>query len=211
MLFSTYRQGGQLCQYRRCPPSRRVHTQHRPFNSLLRRCLRCKNQIRSIRAERRRRNYPSRAYRSWRKLALHPFQMPEPTGFEDGSVRMGKRGHIDHLALKVDDEEELAGSQATSGEGRRFRWDRYRFRRHRLVTFKDPDGMEGEVARWTDSKRVLGFEERKRELSRSELPASIPLTADARNPDRIAVHGADRPGRRYGRRKWQRRWGCDGR
>ncbi len=40
-------------------------------------------------------------------FALHPFQMPEPTGFEDGSVRMGKRGHIDHLALKVDDEESL--------------------------------------------------------------------------------------------------------
>ncbi|WP_246647140.1 hypothetical protein [Rhizobium laguerreae] len=34
----------------------------------------------------------------------------------------------------------------------------------RLVTFKDPDGTEGEVARWTDSRRVLGFEERKREL-----------------------------------------------
>lgn len=27
----------------------------------------------------------------------------------------------------------------------------------RLVTFRDPDGMEGEVARWTDSKRVLGL------------------------------------------------------
>lgn len=94
-------------------------------------------------------------------FALHPFRMPEPTGYEHGSMQMGKRGH---LALKVDDEEclqevrqrlvKVGASDGTITD----------FGAVRIVTFKDPDGVEGEVARWTDNKRVLGFEERKREL-----------------------------------------------
>lgn len=97
-------------------------------------------------------------------FALHPFQMPEPTGFEDGSMQMGKRGHIDHLALKVDDEERLQEIrrrlvQAGASEG-----TITDFGVVRLVNFKDPDGMEGEVARWTEADRVLGFDERKQEL-----------------------------------------------
>lgn len=97
-------------------------------------------------------------------FALHPFQMPEPTGYEDGSMQMGKRGHIDHLALKVDDEEclqEVRRRLVKAGASDGTITD---FGAIRLVAFKDPDGMEGEVARWTNSKRVLGFEERKREL-----------------------------------------------
>jgi catechol 2,3-dioxygenase-like lactoylglutathione lyase family enzyme len=97
-------------------------------------------------------------------FALHPFQMPEPTGYEDGSMQMGKRGHIDHLALKVDDEaglQEIRRRLVKAGASDGTITD---FGAIRLVTFRDPDGMEGEVARWTDSKRVLRFDERKREI-----------------------------------------------
>lgn len=97
-------------------------------------------------------------------FALHSFQMPEPTGYEDGSMQMGKRGHIDHLALNVDDEvrlQEVRRRLVKAGASDGTITD---FGAIRLVTFRDPDGMEGEVARWTDSKRVLGFDERKREM-----------------------------------------------
>jgi catechol 2,3-dioxygenase-like lactoylglutathione lyase family enzyme len=40
-------------------------------------------------------------------FSLHPFQMPSPTGYEAGSTEMGKRGHIDHLALRVANEDRL--------------------------------------------------------------------------------------------------------
>ncbi len=97
-------------------------------------------------------------------FALHPFQMPEPTGFEAGSMQMGKRGHIDHLALKVDSEEKLQEIrrrlvQAGASDG-----TITDFGAVRLVNFEDPDGMEGEVARWTGSRDVLGFEDRKQEF-----------------------------------------------
>ncbi|RWP37242.1 VOC family protein [Mesorhizobium sp.] len=97
-------------------------------------------------------------------FALHPFQMPEPTGYEDGSMQMGKRGHIDHLALKVHDEECLQEVRRRLVKASASDGTITDFGAVRLVTFKAPDGMEGEVAWWTDSKRVLGFEERKREL-----------------------------------------------
>ncbi|WP_287344489.1 hypothetical protein [Mesorhizobium sp.] len=79
-------------------------------------------------------------------FALHPFQMPEPTGYEDGSMQMGKRGHIDHLALKVHDEEclqEVRRRRVKAGASDGTITD---FGAVRLVTFKDPDGREGEVA-----------------------------------------------------------------
>jgi catechol 2,3-dioxygenase-like lactoylglutathione lyase family enzyme len=96
-------------------------------------------------------------------FALHPFQMPEPTGYEGGSMQMGKRGHIDHLALKVDDEEHLQEIRRRLVKAGASDGTITDFGAIRLVSFKDPDGMEGEVARWTDSKLVLGFHERKQE------------------------------------------------
>jgi hypothetical protein len=69
-----------------------------------------------------------------------------------------------HLALKVHDEECLQEVRRRLVKASASDGTITDFGAVRLVTFKDPDGMEGEVARWTDSKRVLGFEERKREL-----------------------------------------------
>lgn len=96
-------------------------------------------------------------------FALHPFQMPVPTGQEDGSMKMGKRGHLDHLALKVNDEERLQEIRRRLVKAGASDGTVTDFGAVRLVAFKDPDGMEGEVARWADSERILGFEERKRE------------------------------------------------
>ncbi len=72
-------------------------------------------------------------------------------------MEMGKRGHIDHLALLVADGERLlevrrrlfaaGGSDGMLTE----------FGVLRLVTFKDPDGMEGEVAVWTGKITRSGF------------------------------------------------------
>lgn len=96
-------------------------------------------------------------------FSLHPFQMPEPTGYETGSMMMGKRGHIDHLALRVADEDRLQDVRRrlfAAGASDGVLTD---FGVLRLVTFKDPDGMEGEVAVWTGETHALGFDDRKRE------------------------------------------------
>lgn len=96
-------------------------------------------------------------------FSLHPFQMPNPTGFEAGSMEMGKRGHIDHFALRVADEaslQEVRRRLFAAGASNGLLTD---FGVIRLVTFKDPDGMEGEVALWIEKKEPLGFHERKQE------------------------------------------------
>lgn len=96
-------------------------------------------------------------------FALHPFQMPAETGHEDGSMQMGKRGHIDHLALRVDDEESLQEVRRRLVEAGASDGTVTDFGAIRLISFEDPDGMEGEVALWTSVEQVLGFAERKRE------------------------------------------------
>ena len=96
-------------------------------------------------------------------FSLHPFQMSEPTGHERGSMEMGRRGHIDHVALKVETEEELQAigrRLVDAGASDGMITD---FGAIRVLTFEDPDGMEGEVALWTGSDQVLSFQERKRE------------------------------------------------
>lgn len=96
-------------------------------------------------------------------FALHPFQMPGPTGQEAGSMEMGKRGHIDHLALRVADEDSLqeirrrlVAAGASDGQ-------LTDFGTIRLIAFRDPDGMEVEVALWTGEEHALAFPDRKRE------------------------------------------------
>ncbi|MXU64595.1 VOC family protein [Oceanomicrobium pacificus] len=96
-------------------------------------------------------------------FALHPFQMPQPTGFEAGSTELGRRGHIDHLALKVDDEESLQTLRRRLVEAGASDGKITDFGAVRLITFTDPDGMEGEVALWTGAETVLGFGEKREE------------------------------------------------
>jgi catechol 2,3-dioxygenase-like lactoylglutathione lyase family enzyme len=93
--------------------------------------------------------------------ALHAFQRPDsagPTSF--GPVF--ERGHLDHIALDVADEEafelvrrRLVDRAATDGTVTDFG-------RVRSVSFVDPDGWEGEVALWQDGP-ILTFDERIQE------------------------------------------------
>jgi catechol 2,3-dioxygenase-like lactoylglutathione lyase family enzyme len=96
-------------------------------------------------------------------FSLHPFQMPEPTGFEEGSMAMGRRGHIDHLALRVADENALQMVRRRLYEAGASDGVVTDFGAVRLVAFRDPDGMEGEVALWTGKARALAFADRSRE------------------------------------------------
>ena len=96
-------------------------------------------------------------------FVLHPFQMPEPTGYESGSTDMGKRGHIDHLALRVEDEASLQMVRMRLFEAEASNGIISDFGAIRLLAFVDPDGMEGEVAVWTDDNRILTLPERKQE------------------------------------------------
>lgn len=96
-------------------------------------------------------------------FALHPFQMPEPTGFEMGAMTMATRGHIDHVALQVSDEDALQVIRKRLYENGASDGVVTDFGAIRLVTFCDPDGMEGEVACWTGKNAVLDFASRTRE------------------------------------------------
>ena len=96
-------------------------------------------------------------------FSLHPFQMPSPTGYEVGSLVMGKRGHIDHLALRAADEDGLQEIRRRLLEAGASDGVLTDFGVLRLVTFEDPDGMEGEVAVWTEEDQPLAFQDRKRE------------------------------------------------
>jgi len=96
-------------------------------------------------------------------FALHPFQMPVLTGQENAHHDMAHRGHLDHFALKVESEavlqtvrHRLVDAGASDGKITDFG-------AVRLITFRDPDGMEGEVAVWTDKHEVLSFQDRKHE------------------------------------------------
>lgn len=96
-------------------------------------------------------------------FALHPFQMPSATGHEAGSMAMGRRGHIDHIALKVSDEaglQILRGRLVEAGASSGTISD---FGAVRLLTFEDPDGMEGEVALWTGAEKLLPMPDRRQE------------------------------------------------
>ena len=96
-------------------------------------------------------------------FSLHPFQMPEPTGYERGSMKMGSRGHIDHLALKVNSEEALQTIRKRLVKAGASDGTITDFGAVRVLCFEDPDGMEGEVALWTGSDKVLHFHDRKKE------------------------------------------------
>lgn len=96
-------------------------------------------------------------------FCLHPFQMPEATGYEVGSMEMGKRGHIDHLALQVPDEYTLQVLRTRLLEAGASDGTVTDFGGIRLINFTDPDGMEGEVALWTEETHVLDFKHRKQE------------------------------------------------
>ena len=95
-------------------------------------------------------------------FALHPFEFDSDTGQQHGSDRMATRGHIDHLALQFDTgaafataRERLVKAGASDGTITDFGGIR-------IASFRDPDGMEGEIAIWTGDSAVRAFADRVR-------------------------------------------------
>lgn len=78
--------------------------------------------------------------------SLHPFEMPFRHDHDVGLPSLGRRGHIDHLAIQMPDEtsfqdvrKRLVASGACDGT-------ETDFGSMKLVMFNDPDGMECEIA-----------------------------------------------------------------
>jgi hypothetical protein len=69
--------------------------------------------------------------------------MPEPTGYEDDSMDVIKRGYIDHLALRLEDEASLQMVGMRLFEVEASNGIISDFGAIRLLAFVDPDGMEG--------------------------------------------------------------------
>lgn len=91
-------------------------------------------------------------------VALHPFQITG-NAHATGSDVMFERGHIDHLALNVDDEavfQELRHRLVEAGATDGVLTD---FGMTRNVWFVDPDGMGCEIVMWADAA-PLTFQER---------------------------------------------------
>jgi catechol 2,3-dioxygenase-like lactoylglutathione lyase family enzyme len=90
---------------------------------------------------------------------LHPFQM-NGNPYAAGSPTMFDRGHLDHVALNVGDDEAfetLRHRLVAAGASDGMITD---FGNVRTVWFRDPDGGEGEVAQWQRGE-PLTFEERR--------------------------------------------------
>lgn len=89
--------------------------------------------------------------------ALHPFTVPGRDG--RGSSEMFGRGHLDHFALNCPDEETFERVRRRLVEhgacdGTVTDWGAIK-----TCTFRDPDGMELEIALWEDGE-PLRFEDR---------------------------------------------------
>jgi catechol 2,3-dioxygenase-like lactoylglutathione lyase family enzyme len=94
-------------------------------------------------------------------FALHPFSV-ESSSYTTAEGEMFHRGHLDHFALNVDDDEtfellrrRLVDAGASDGTVTDFGMVR-------TVGFVDPDGCEGEIAQWRDGP-PLTFDERVQE------------------------------------------------
>lgn len=98
--------------------------------------------------------------------ALHPFAIADnPNG--RGSPEMFARGHLDHIALNVADEEtfqELRRRLVDAGVSDGTVTD---FGPVKTCVFRDPDGMDCEIALWKEGE-LLSFEDRILEPYRSQ-------------------------------------------
>ncbi len=101
-------------------------------------------------------------------MSLHPFELSKDSEFTRGMPEIAKRGHIDHLAIRVSDEKtfqdlrrRLVTSKACDGT-------ETDYGSMKLVAFNDPDGMESEIAIWKGDGDILPFAERIRKPFRSD-------------------------------------------
>lgn len=95
-------------------------------------------------------------------FSLHPFEFADGNDDAAASEAMFGRGHLDHLAINVDDVESfevlrkrLVDAGASDGTVTDFGVVR-------TVWFRDPDGMGCEIAIWADAEPRT-FEERLQE------------------------------------------------
>jgi catechol 2,3-dioxygenase-like lactoylglutathione lyase family enzyme len=96
-----------------------------------------------------------------RGSCLHAFMMPG-NPHAAGSPEMFGRGHLDHVAIDVSDAEQfemLRGRLVAAGASDGLMTD---FGRMRVVTFRDPDGFEAEIALWAEGD-PLRYDEAIRE------------------------------------------------
>jgi catechol 2,3-dioxygenase-like lactoylglutathione lyase family enzyme len=85
-------------------------------------------------------------------FCLHPFQLDRSNAHAEGLPGLFSRGHIDHLAINFDRLEDfgevrrrLVDDGASDGRIRDFGVVR-------IMSFRDPDGMECELAFWKDGQ-----------------------------------------------------------
>lgn len=83
-------------------------------------------------------------------FCLHPFQVTWPNEHDQGLEDIFARGHVDHFALNIPDRtafetlrKRLVESGASDGRVRDFGMVQ-------IMSFQDPDGMECELALWTE-------------------------------------------------------------
>lgn len=91
---------------------------------------------------------------------LHPFQIATGTDHAEGSAAMFDRGHLDHVAVRIDDPlafDEVRRRLVERGvsDGALVDWGPIR-----TVSFRDPDGMDCEIAMAGDGP-IRTFEERR--------------------------------------------------
>jgi len=96
-------------------------------------------------------------------FCLHPFQVTWPNEHEDGLPKMFARGHVDYFAINFLDitffeelRKRLVSCRARKGNIRDFGMVR-------AMSFQDSDGMECELALWTEGD-LLTMAESKVEI-----------------------------------------------
>jgi catechol 2,3-dioxygenase-like lactoylglutathione lyase family enzyme len=90
--------------------------------------------------------------------ALHAFALPDNPQAA-ASTQLFNRGHIDHLAINVKDEEHLYEARRRLVEREVSDGVVTDFGVLKSISFRDPDGLEAEVALW-GTEPVRRFDER---------------------------------------------------
>jgi len=90
--------------------------------------------------------------------ALHAFALPD-NPHAAASAKMFERGHIDHLAINVADENALREASRRLVEAGVSDGAVTDFGVSKSISFRDPDGLEAEVALWGDEP-LRRFDER---------------------------------------------------
>jgi catechol 2,3-dioxygenase-like lactoylglutathione lyase family enzyme len=94
-------------------------------------------------------------------FALHPFFLDD-NPHNSAVAEIFRRGHLDHVAVKVDDAATFATLRRRLVERGASDGTITDFGAARTITYWDPDGWEGEIAQW-QARELLTFDERIQE------------------------------------------------